>query len=246
MAKSRASRKMNKRNKRSQRRHRGGAYALSPAGINDQTMFGPSNLASAQGQDYLRIHQGQYGGASHLLGAPVGDQGLLDPSLRAAAHLAPQDAALAASSGMSDQAGGKRSKPRSFKKFFRNSTRSFKRLFKGKTRRGKKSLSKMFRNSYRSTKKALSLNRLFRGKKGRKGKKSLSKMLGNSYRSTKKALSLKRFTKMLRMRGGAGYQYANQADYASPGTLLPPSMEAKALMGMNPEWRLDQASFVPK
>jgi len=215
-------------------------------------MFGPSNLASAQGQDYLRIHQGQYGGASHLLGAPVGDQGLLDPSLRAAAHLAPQDAALAASSGMSDQAGGKRSKPRSFKKFFRNSTRSFKRLFKGKTqrgkkgRKGKKSLSKMFGNSYRSTKKALSLNRLFRGKKGRKGKKSLSKMLGNSYRSTKKALSLKRFTKMLRMRGGAGYQYANQADYASPGTLLPPSMEAKALMGMNPEWRLDQASFVPK
>jgi len=206
-------------------------------------MFGPSNLASAQGQDYLRIHQGQYGGASPLLGAPVGDQGLLDPSLRAAAHLAPQDAALAASSGMSDQAGGKRSKPRSFKKFFRNSTRSFKRIFKGKTRRGKKSLSKMFRNSYRSTKKALSLKGLFKGKKG---KKSLSKMLGNSYRSTKKALSLKRFKKLFKMRGGAGYQYANQADYASPGTLLPPSMEAKALMGMNPEWRLDQASFVPK
>ena len=240
MAKSRASHKMNKR---SQRRHRGGAYALSPAGINDQTMLGPSNLSVAQGQDYLRIHQGQYGGAAPLLGAPVGDQGLLDPSLRAAAHLAPQDAALAASSGMSDQAGGKRSKPRSFKKFFRNSTRSFKRLFKGKTRRGKKSLSKMLGNSYRSTKKALSLKGLFKGKKG---KKSLSKMLGNSYRSTKKALSLKRFKKLFNMRGGAGYQYANQADYASPGTLLPPSMEAKALMGMNPEWRLDQASFVPK
>ena len=249
MAKARASRKMNKRNKRSSRRHRGGSLALSPAGVDDATMFGPSNLASAQGQDYLRIHQGQHGGASPLLGAPVGDQGLLDSSLRASAHLAGQDAALAAASGMSDQAGGKRSKSRSFKKFFRNSTRSFKRLFKSrKGKKGGKSLSKMFRNSYRSTKKALSLKGLFKGKKGKKCRKgkSLSKMFRNSYRSTKKALSLKRFKKLFKMRGGAGYQYANQADYASPGNLLPPSMEAKALTGMNPEWRLDLASFAPK
>ena len=244
MAKTRASRKMNKRNKRSSRKHRGGgALTLSPADINDQTMFGPSNLASAQGQDYARIHQGQHGGAAALIGAPVGDQGLLDQALRGSAHLSAQDAALAASSGMRDQAGGKRSKSRSFKKFFRNSARSFKRLFKGKSRKGKKSLSKMVKNSYRSTKKALSFKSLFKGKKG---KKSLSKMLKNSYKSTKKALSLKRFKKLFKMRGGAGYQYANQADYASPGNLLPPSMEAKALMGMNPEWRLDQASFAPK
>jgi hypothetical protein len=197
-------------------------------------MLDPSKLSSAQGMDYMRIHQGQHGGASLVASAPVGDQGLLDSSLRATARVDGLDASLAAASGMKDQSGGRR-KGRSLMKILKNSYRSTKKLFKGR-----KSLGKMVRNTYRSTKKAFSLKKLF------KGRKSLGKMVRNTYRSTKKALSLKRFKKMMRMRGGAGYQYANHADYSSPGTLLPPSMEAKALTGMNPEWGLDIRSFMPK
>jgi flagellar hook-basal body complex protein FliE len=203
-------------------------------------MLGPSKLSTAQGMDYTRIHQGQHGGASFANAAPVGYQGLLDPSLRASAHLGPLDAATAAASGMRDQAGGRR---KSFMNMLKNSYRSTRKALSFKSKRKGKSFGKMLRNSYRSTKK--SFKKLFKSKGKRKGK-SFGKMLRNTYRSTKKALSLKRFKKMLRMRGGAGYQYANQADYASPGALLPPSMEAKALTGMNPEWGLSLKSFMPK
>jgi hypothetical protein len=160
--------------------------------------------------EYTRMHEGQHGGAFSLASsAPVGDQGLLDSSLRASAHLGPLDASVAAASGMSDQSGGRRSKSR-------------------------KSVMKMLKNSLKSTRNALKFKR----------NKSLHKMLKDTFRSTRSALSLKRFKKMLRMRGGASLQ--NAADYASPGTLLPPSMEAKALTGMNPEWSLDMRSFMPK
>ena len=227
-------RSRSQRRRPTSRRHRGGALTLAPAAVNDTSMLDPSKLNSAQGMDYMRIHQGQHGGASLAAAAPVYDQGLLDSSLRASARVDGLDASLAAASGMKDQSGGRR-KGRSLMKMLKNSYRSTKKLFKGN-----KSFKKMINNSYRSTRKSLSLKKLF------KGKRSLGKMVRNSYRSTKKALSLKGLKKMMRMRGGAGYQYANQADYSSPGTLLPPSMEAKALAGMNPEWSLDVRSFMPK
>ena len=213
MAKARASRanrsnkRSTKRTKRStkrtaKRRHRGGALSLSPADVSDATMFGPSSQSSAQGTDYARIHQGQHGGASLAAAAPVGDQGLLDPSLRSSAHLAGLDAAVTAASGMRDQAGGARKKTMS--KRFRN-------LYKATKRSVKKGLSmKRFRNLYKATK-----------------------------RSVKKGLSMKRFRSLFKAkRGGGSYQYANQGDYSAPGTLLPPSMEAKALAGMHPDWAL--------
>jgi hypothetical protein len=56
---------------------------------------------------------------------------------------------------------------------------------------------------------------------------------------------MRRFSRSGRkMRGGA----LNPADYAAPGMLLSPAMEAKALAGMNPEWKLaaDPAAFAPK
>jgi hypothetical protein len=40
--------------------------------------------------------------------APLGEQGLLDDSLRTSAHLAPLDRSFAEIAGMSDQAGGRR------------------------------------------------------------------------------------------------------------------------------------------
>jgi hypothetical protein len=50
------------------------------------------------------------------------------------------------------------------------------------------------------------------------------------------------------MYGGGGYQAATPADYSSPGMLLSPDAEARALMGMNKEWALaaDPTSFAPK
>jgi hypothetical protein len=92
------------------------------------------------------------------------------------------------------------------------------------------------------------------GKRG--GKKPSKAMRRRLIAATRKLKSLKvRLLKSLRkmsrrgrrQRGGSGYQYANQADYGAPGMLLSPAQEAKALMGMNPEWRLaaNPASFAP-
>ena len=214
--KSKASRK----SKTMRRRQRGGA-TLSPADINDSTMMGPSNQNLNQGKDYLAIHAGQHGGGGYqyVNQAPVGDQGLLDASLRGAARILPLDASTAAASGMSDQAGGAR-RGRVF-----NWKSLRKRFGTGKGRKGMfKSLSKRLRNSFRK------VSRAFKGK-SRKGK---------GRKASRKASR--------KQRGGAGYQYSNQADYASPGMLLSPAMEAKALGGMNPEWKLaaDPAAFAPK
>ena len=208
-------------------RMRGGA-TLSPADINDSTMMGPSNQNLNQGKDYLAIHAGQHGGGGYqyVNQAPVGDQGLLDASLRGAARLLPLDASTAAASGMSDQAGGAR-RGRTF-----NWKSLRKRFGMGKGRKGKSMYNrfrKSVRNSYRK------VSRAFKGK-SRKGK-------GKGRKASRKGRKASR-----KQRGGAGYQYSNQADYASPGMLLSPAMEAKALGGMNPEWKLaaDPASFAPK
>jgi hypothetical protein len=102
------------------------------------------------------------------------------------------------------------------------------------------------------------------GRRRRRDKKGASKamrrrMIAATRRLKKlKARLLKAMKKMSRrgtkrsgrgQRGGAGYQYANQADYGSPGMLLSPAQEARALAGMNTvEWKLaaDPTSFAPK
>jgi hypothetical protein len=61
--------------------------------------------------------------------APVGDQGLLDDSLRTSAHLGPLDRSLAEIAGMSDQAGGRRRRRRGRKS----------RKSRGRKSRGRKS-----------------------------------------------------------------------------------------------------------
>jgi len=62
--------------------------------------------------------------------APVGEQGLLDDSLRSSAHLGPLDRSLAEIAGMSDQAGGRRRRRRSGKSS---------RKTRGRKSRGRKS-----------------------------------------------------------------------------------------------------------
>jgi len=218
------SRKMKKRASRRSRMYGGGV--LAPAGVNDASMMGPSNLSAAQGLDYARIHQGQHGGAYVSLNAaaPVGYTGVLDDSLRATARIGPIDSSIAAIQGMSDQAGGARRGRKGFFSAFRKSAHNT-------YRKAKRMGSKMMRSL-----------KMRGGAKKRRNYFSafLPKALRKGLRNTRR-----KFSKM--MRGGGGYQYTNQADYASPGMLLPSSMEAKALMGMNPEWKLaaDPASFAP-
>lgn len=86
------------------------------------------------------------------------------------------------------------------------------------------------------------------------GKKRSSRIMsGKAFTKKLKAIQ-KRFKKMMkrmsrrRMRGGAGAAVGPVADYGAPGMLLSPAQEAKAMMGMNPEWKLasDPTSFAPK
>jgi hypothetical protein len=164
----------NMRKKSYRRRYRGGAMpTMVPAGVSQNPMLSPSSASLAQGKDYENIHMGQHGGAHvPMSGAPVGDTGVLDASLRAAARIGPTDGAFQAIQGMSDQAGGRRRSRRS-------------RRSKKSSRRSKKS--------------------------SRRSKRS--------------------------MRGGFSANL-RPANASANGTLLPPSMEARAVGGMNPEWKL--------
>jgi hypothetical protein len=175
--------------KRFSRKMRGGAaYGISPAGVDDASMMGPSSQSLAQGQDYKAIHAGQYGGGAPMMPAPIDAPtvALESADLRSIAGVATLDKSIAAIQGMSDQSGG------------------------GRRRKGRKG-----------------------SRKSRKGRKASRKGRKASRRC---------------MYGGGGYQAATPADYSSPGMLLSPDAEARALMGMNKEWALaaDPTSFAPK
>lgn len=92
------------------------------------------------------------------------------------------------------------------------------------------------------------------GKAGKRAGKAMRRRMAAATRRLKKLKlrllkAMKRMSRRSRQRGGASYQYTNQADYGSPGMLLSPAQEAKALQTMNTvEWRLaaDPTSFAPK
>ena len=105
MRKNRSTRRNSRRNNR--RNMYGGAYTLSPMELTDNSMLSASKMSGAQGIDFLGKHAAQHGGGG-LMGAPVGDTGMLDSSLRAAARMGPLDASYQAVVGMKDQSGGKR------------------------------------------------------------------------------------------------------------------------------------------
>ena len=106
----RKNRKASRRGTRRQNRRNmyGGALTLSPMDLTDTSMMSASKMSSAQGIDFLGKHAAQHGGGGGLMGAPVGDTGMLDSSLRAAARMGPLDASYQAVAGMRDQSGGKR------------------------------------------------------------------------------------------------------------------------------------------
>ena len=103
-----------KRAHRAHKRHtrrRGGAHALHGAPIG-YSLAGDwsSQRSMGQGGDYLRIHQGQHGGA--LAGAPLNaiTGSVLPAHLQGSAHVAGSFAALQEVANLRDQAGGKRFK----------------------------------------------------------------------------------------------------------------------------------------
>ena len=55
-------------------------------------------------------------------------------------------------------------------------------------------------------------------------------------------------SRRMRQTGGSQGSLSQAQDYSAPGMLLSPSAEARALAGMNPEWKLatDPSSFAPK
>jgi hypothetical protein len=120
------------------RKHRGGAYD-------------PMAASLAQGRQYSELHSNQHGGGA-LVGAPVGDQGLLPDDLRVAARIAPLDARLGEISGMSDQSsiapmkGGRRKSRRGGKK----SRKALK-----KSRKGRKASKKSRKSSKKSRKRKM-------------------------------------------------------------------------------------------
>jgi hypothetical protein len=90
--------------------------------LTDTSMAGPGKLSIAQGIDFAGKHAAQHGGAA-LVGAPVGETGVLEQSLRSYAHLDPLDASYKAVVGMKDQSGGKRRGSRKVKRGGRRSSR---------------------------------------------------------------------------------------------------------------------------
>ena len=103
------SRKVKRGRKVSRRRMYGGAQAVVPASLGDSSMAGPGRMNLGQGSDYLRLHQGQYGGAAVSLAsaAPMGHTGVLDSSLRDYARIGPLDQSFDAIRGMQDGGGKK-------------------------------------------------------------------------------------------------------------------------------------------
>jgi hypothetical protein len=248
-----------RKTRKTHRRHRGGAQTVSPAGVNDATMMGPSNQSVAQGQDYLRIHAGQHGGAAPYAGAPVGYTGVLDSSLRESARIQPLDESLSKIQGMSDQSGGARRK--SYMNRVRNIMKKMKRFV---TRRGKgskrqgggakkgskgKSYMNRFRNVVKRLKRFVTRKGSKRSKRQGGGAKKGSK--GKSYMNRVRNV-MKRLKRFVTRRGSRRMRGGNvamvPANYGAPGTLLPASMESKAVAAMNPEWKLaaDPQAFTPK
>lgn len=132
-------RKNRKASRRSTRRNNrrimyGGAHTLSPMELTDTSMLSASKMSGAQGLDFLGKHAAQHGGGE-LMGAPVGDTGMLDSSLRAAARMGPLDASYQAVVGMRDQSGGKRKRKASRRVASRRSCRRSTRRNRRSSRR---------------------------------------------------------------------------------------------------------------
>ena len=143
-----------RKSSRSSRRvnQRGGWVVLNPADINDTSMKSAGNQNLAQGGEYNKMHNAQHGGGV-LEGAPVGTTGMLDSSLRGAAHLDPLDKSTAAIQGMSDQSGGARRR-NSRRMAYRRSSRKGRRASRRSSRKGRSASRKGRKSSRRASRRS--------------------------------------------------------------------------------------------
>ena len=167
----RSNRKASRKSRRGTRRsQRGGWVVLNPAGVNENSMLEASKQNLAQGGEYAKLHEGQHGGAMSLDGAPVGYTGVLDSSLRTAAHLGPLDRSFAGIQGMSDQAGGARRKGRKASRKGRKASRKGHKA----SRKGRKASRKGRRSSRRVNSMMRRVMRMLRRRRGMRGGAALN------------------------------------------------------------------------
>jgi hypothetical protein len=193
----------------------------------------PMALSMAQGKEYLDIHKGQHGGM-----APVGTTGMLDDSLRATARIGVLDQSMQQIQGMSDQSGGGKRKGLVHRlgKKLKNMAGTVKRSLVGR-----RSYPRKLMDALRMRKSMLGGRRKAKGKSRKsKSRKSMGMMGGKRRKSSRRRKNM--------MGGAAMTPLATAQDYSAPGQLLSPQGEARAMMGMNPEWKLatDPNSFAPK
>ena len=174
---------------------------------------GGANESLAQGVDFMKNIPGaarnMSGGAyTPLIGAPVtgGDQGMLDPSLRAMARVTPLDTSINAASAMRDpdqmpaQKGGRR----------RN------------TRKNRKNRKTYSRKSNRKNRKANRRNSRKSRKSNRKNRKTNRRSQGRRNQGRRSRRNRRN------RRQGGGHMLYEGAPIGSSTMLLDPDMQAKA------------------
>jgi hypothetical protein len=245
----------------------GGAQVIVPASLGDTSMSASSRMNMGQGSDYLRLHQGQYGGAAVSLAAaaPMGYTGMLDDSLRSTARVGVLDQSMDAIQGMQD-GGGRRKKGRMNHKLI---AAMLKKLNKkgSKTRRQRggmpialtmallKKARKFIRGGggmSRGMGRAMrqrggmfrGLSRAIRQRGGMfRGLRRAIRQRGGMFRGLSRAMRRgggisRGMGRAMRQRGGMPYALTQAQDYSTPGMLLSPSAERAAVGHMNPEWKL--------
>jgi hypothetical protein len=215
MAKSRRSHRSRKSRKGRSRRMRGGQ---APVNYSNP---GPMNLNLAQGEQFLKFHEKQHGGALNTSGAYPGvveQASVLPSSLVASAKLTGLNESFdyikqfGPSSDNPNLRGGRR----------RRSSRKSRKSRKGRKQRG--GVLVRWGGGRKGSRKSRKGRKASR--KGRKSSRRSSRMRGGSYAEMRFPMSVADESKML----------------------LPSGLASQAASAMDPEWRLAEnpMSFAPK
>jgi hypothetical protein len=186
-------------------------------------MDSASKLNSAQGQDYLSLHEGQHGGYRGIANAASADA---DYMLEASSS----------STAFPGQSGGAdislvASAPPGYTGMLDDSLRATARIaVLDQSMQGIQGMSDQSGGGRR--------------RRGRKVTRRGRKVTRRGRKMSRRGRKMSRRS----MRGGAAMTpLAHAADFGAPGMLLSPNQEAEALAGMNPEWKLasDPGAFKP-
>ena len=220
-----SSRTMRRKSGMSRRRRcwSGGAnQEVFPADVNDSSMNSSNKLNLAQGGEYLKLHEGQHGGRWGLSNAASTNANYMLEASKSSTAFPGQAGGAAVSLASSAPPG----------------------------------YTGMLDDSLRATARVTPIDQSMEGIQGmsdqsggRRRRKSASRKRKGSSRRRKGASMRKRkgSSRRRKMRGGSATSLAGAADFGSPGMLLSPNQEARALAGMNPEWKLasDPGAFKP-